>query len=295
MRVMRAFILIAAVLAAPLTAQDTVRVDYSPARCPNCASWNAPHAPFRIHGNTYFVGTDGLSAILITSPAGHVLIDGGIPASAPRIIANIKSLGFRIEDVRLILNSHAHYDHAGGIAALERASGASVAASPWSVMVIGRGESDDKDPQFGILLPYPAASKVRVLTDGETLRVGTLAVTAHFTPGHTPGGTSWTWRACDGGVCRDLLYADSQTAVSADNFLYTKSATYPAGPSDFERGLATLDRLPCDILLTPHPSASRLFEREKAGRLADPALCKQFVANARDAVARRMERERGRP
>src|SRR5919198_3963806 len=125
--------LCALALAAPLAAQST---DSASARraaeCPSCAEWNAPHAPVRIHGNTYFVGTNGLSAILVTSPAGHVLIDGGLPESAPLIAANIRAAGFRVEDVKLILNSHDHFDHAGGIAALQRLSGARVAASPLS-------------------------------------------------------------------------------------------------------------------------------------------------------------------
>src|SRR5512146_2131722 len=110
----------------PLVAQvaDTAHAGQPPATCPNCAEWNAPQRPFRIYGNTYYVGTHGLSAILLTSSEGHVLIDGDLPESAPQIIANIRALGFRIEDVKLILNSHTHFDHAGGIAALQRASGA---------------------------------------------------------------------------------------------------------------------------------------------------------------------------
>src|SRR5258708_5692099 len=97
-------------------------VDYSAAECPHCAEWNAPHAPVRVFGNTYWVGTAGLGAILVTSSAGHVLIDGALPASAPQIAASIRALGFRVGDVKLVLNSHAHFDHAGGIAAMQEAS-----------------------------------------------------------------------------------------------------------------------------------------------------------------------------
>jgi metallo-beta-lactamase class B len=283
-----------ATLATRLSAQtvDTVRVDYPAAKCPNCAAWNEPQRPFRIFGNTYYVGTHGLASILVTSPQGHVLIDGALPASAPQILANIRALGFRVEDVKLILNSHAHFDHAGGIAALQRATGAGVAASAWSAATIERGQSDRQDPQFSILNPYPAAHDVQIIRDGDTLRVGPLALVAHATPGHTPGGTSWTWRSCQDGRCVDLLYADSQTAVSADDFYFTRSTTYPTAEADFARGLATLDALPCDILLTPHPSASSLFERVESNTLVDPALCKRFVADARQAVAARMARER---
>jgi metallo-beta-lactamase class B len=284
---------------------DTVRVNYPAARCSRCAEWNTPQPPFRVYGNTYYVGPRGLASILVTSPQGHVLIDGALPASAPGILARIRALGFRVEDVKLILNSHAHFDHAGGIAALQRASGAEVAASPWSAAVIGRGESDNQDPQYGILNPFPPASSVRVIADGETVHVGSLALTAHFTPGHTPGGTSWTWRSCEGARCVDMLYADSQTAASADDFFFTRSKTYPAAEKDFEHGLSALEHLPCDVLLTPHPDASSLWDRLAArdstprdggapSPFVNPALCKEFVVSAREGVARRMASEGAR-
>ncbi|MFI5227726.1 MAG: subclass B3 metallo-beta-lactamase [Gemmatimonadales bacterium] len=298
-----ATLLAAALAARPAAAQtrDTVRVDYPASRCPNCAHWSAPHAPFRITRNTYYVGTDGISSILITSPQGHVLIDGAVPAATPVIAANIRALGFRVEDVKLILNSHAHYDHAGGIAALARLSGARVAASPWSAKVISSGDPDVQDPQFGVVLPFPGAGQVQLIRDGEVLRVGPIALTAHFTPGHTPGGTSWTWDDCSARRCLHLLYADSQTPVSADDFFFTRSSTYTTGEQDFARGLATLARLPCDILLTPHPSASSMFERAAArdsGNLnafVDPALCTRFIVDAKAAVATRMAAERAKP
>src|SRR5688500_18546918 len=145
---------------------------YPAANCANCAAWNQPQAPVRIHGNTWYVGTRGLTALLITSPEGHVLIDGALPNSAPLILANVRALGFDIRDVRLILNSHVHYDHAGGIAALQRASGARVAASRPSAPVLERGTSAAGDPQHGELLDFPPVRNVRRVADGETLRVG---------------------------------------------------------------------------------------------------------------------------
>lgn len=285
-------LILLAVLASPLPllAQRSVE-------CPSCAEWNVPQRPFRVHGNTYYVGTHGLSAILVTSNKGHVLLDGALPESAPLIQANIKALGFRIEDVKLIVNSHAHFDHAGGISALQRASGAAVAASSASAPVLKRGESGPNDPQYGVLLSFPAVDGVRVISDGETLRVGPLALTAHFTPGHTPGGTSWSWRSCEGGRCLNLVYADSQTPVSADGFLYTRNQTYPSAIADFERGFAVLERLPCNVLLTPHPGASRLWERvaeRKKGvkdALVDSGACRRYAATARQQLARRKASE----
>jgi len=268
--------------------------------CPSCAEWNAPHAPFRMFGNTYYVGTNGLSAVLITSPGGHIVIDGGLPESAPLIIANIRAAGFRVEDVKLILNTHAHYDHAGGIAELQRASGGEVAGRAWSATVMERGATVKDDPQFGLALPYPAVRSVRHIVEGQPLRVGTLSVTPHFTGGHTPGGTTWTWRSCEGDTCADIVYADSQSPVSADGFLFSKSSSYPTAVADFERGFKVLETLSCDILLTPHPSQSKLWERLSARDNGDARAlfgasgCKDYAADARRQLSARLARERAR-
>ena len=285
------------------TPADTAHLAYSAADCPSCAEWNAPQRPFRVHGDSWYVGTHGLSAILVASPEGHVVIDGGLPESAPLITANIRALGFRVEDVKLVLNSHAHYDHAGGIAALQRASGAAVAAHPWSAAVMRRGTTLREDPQFEIALAYPAVRAVRELADGETVRVGPIALTAHFTGGHTPGGTSWSWRSCErtsesaGERCLDVVYADSQTPVSADGFLFSRNTTYPSAVADFERGFALLEGLSCDVLLTPHPGASGMLERlaaREAGTVdafRDPAGCRDYAARSRRQLARRIASE----
>ena len=167
-----------------------------------------PHAPLRIFGNTYYVGTN-LWAILITSPTGHVLIDGGLPESAPLILANIRALGFRTEDVKLIVNSHAHFDHAGGIAELRRATGAEVArcrGAPrrWNVGTLGRGSA----------VRLARISDGRIGKDDRARQTaGAISITAHVTGGHTPGGTTWTWRSCERDQCYDFVYADSQTPV----------------------------------------------------------------------------------
>lgn len=268
--------------------------------CPSCAEWNTPQTPFRIFGNTYWVGTHGLGAILITSKEGHILIDGGLPESAPLIEANVRKLGFRVEDIRLILNSHAHFDHAGGIDAIQRASGAAVAASPWSARVLERGASDAQDPQYGIALPFPPVKNIRfVLPDRATIHSGPLALTPHFTPGHTPGGTTWTWRSCEGERCLDVVYADSQTPVSTDGFLFSHNTTYPGAVRDFEHSESVLEQLPCDVLLTPHPSASNLWtrvearEKGAADALIDRSACRRFAASAREQLAKRLAAEKG--
>ena len=286
----------ARVAEAQSTRTDSLRVRYSATQCPSCAEWNAPATPAHLYGNVYYVGTRGLSAILLTSDSGHVLIDAGLPESAEPIMAHIRALGFRVEDVKLIVNSHAHYDHAGGIAAIQRASGARVAASPSSAAVFRTGMAGRDDPQYAIALAFPAVTgtDVRVFADGDTLRIGPIAIVAHFTPGHTPGGTSWSWRACESTKCLDFVYADSQTPVSSDDFLFTRSTAYPTALQDFARGFAMLEQLPCDVLLTPHPSASQLWERIASHQLQDPQACKRYVAGARAALARRVAAESGK-
>jgi metallo-beta-lactamase class B len=286
--------IIAVLLPARTRAQDDPLVAAYPAElCPSCGDWNAPQRPMHLYGNTYYVGTRGLGSILIASPAGLVLIDGGLPDSAPLILANITALGFDTSAVKLILNSHVHYDHAGGIAALQRATGARVAASPSSAAVLERGEVGPDDPQHGIAFRMPAVRGVETVTDGQTLTVGPLALTAHSTAGHTPGGTTWTWRSCEADRCLDFVYADSQTPISRDGFRYSDPDAYPSALADFDRGFALLERIPCDVLITPHPGASSLWKRVATAPdgLIDPEACRRYATNARQQLQRRLERE----
>lgn len=262
------------------------------------AAWSATQEPVRIFGNVYHVGTRGLGAVLITSNEGHVLIDGTMASTAPIVIANIRDAGFRVEDVKLILNSHAHFDHAGGIGPLQRASGARVAATGWSARVLQRGSSLPEDPQYGVLPAMEAVKNVSVVADGETLRVGPMTMTAHATGGHTPGGTTWSWQSCEGSRCMNMVYADSMTAVSADTFFFTRSKEYPTAIGDFEKSFATLSAMPCDILLTPHPDVSDLWGRvakRTPGAAADPVVdttaCRRYAEAGRKGLAARVARE----
>jgi metallo-beta-lactamase class B len=266
-------------------------VQNDPTACSQCAVWNEPQKPFHIYGNTYYVGTHGLGSILITSNTGHILIDGALAESAPQILANIRTLGFRMEDIKLILNSHVHYDHAGGIADLQKASGARVAASRWTADVMRRGAVPRDDPQFGIIRPIARVARVETFEDGAILHAGALSITAHLTPGHTPGGTSWTWESCEGGRCLNLLYADSLTPVSADGFLFSRSKEYPHAVADFERSYAFLERTPCDILLTPHPDVSALWDRKEKGDFVDTGACRAFAGRSREQLQKRLASE----
>lgn len=271
-----------------------------PHKCDSCAEWNKPREPFKIYGNSYFVGTDGLSAILITGDNGLVLLDGGLEQSAALIDANIRKLGFRTEDVKLIVNSHGHYDHAGGIAALQRASGATVAASPSGAQALQRGENTTDDPQFGFgkaFNGFPPVKNVRVIKDSETLRVGNIAITANFTPGHTPGSTTWTWQSCEGTKCLNMVYADSISAVSADGFKFTAK---PDVIARFRRSISRLGELPCDIVVSTHPSATGLDDKinkraQLKGAGPDPFIdhgCKALAATAMKGLEARIAEEK---
>jgi metallo-beta-lactamase class B len=264
------------------------------------AKWNRPQAPQRIHGDTWYVGMHGLSSILIHGDAGSILIDGDLPQSAPEIEAHIRELGFKLEDVKLILNSHAHFDHAGGIAALQRDSGADVLASPSGAQALRSGRVAADDPQAGFSdNGFPAVARVRDVHDGEIVRLGNLAVTAHFTPGHTPGSTTWTWRSCEDGTCLDVVYADSLNAISAPGFHYLADATHADLSVSFRQSIATVADLPCDILVSVHPEIAGVDAKlEKIARkpqhnpFIDAQACRAYADTYRKALDARIEQER---
>lgn len=293
--------LLAFILLLLFSQTPTFRSD-PPHKCDNCDEWNKPREPFRLFGNSYYVGTDGLSAILITGEAGHILLDGGLEQSAAEIDRNIRRLGFKTEDVKLIVNSHAHYDHAGGIAALQRASGATVAASPSGADALQRGENTTDDPQHGFgreFNGFPAVKSVKVIKDGEVQRVGTLAITPHFTPGHAPGSTTWTWQSCQPSrpeQCLNMVYADSISAVSAPGFKFTDR---PALVTEMRRSITRVAELPCDIVVSTHPAATNLDDkiRKRAAQKSgpDPFVdhgCKALAATAMKGLETRIAEEK---
>jgi metallo-beta-lactamase class B len=266
--------------------------------CSQCSEWNKAQAPFRIFGNTYYVGPHGLSSVLITSAAGHILIDGDLPESARLIADNIRSLGFRLEDVKVIVNSHVHSDHAGGIAELQRRTGARVVASEWSAEVLRKGGVGKGDPQFGVLMPVAAVKNVTTFREGESLHLGDILLSPHLTAGHTPGGTSWTWKACEGTTCYAMVYADSLNPVSAPEFRFKNSSAYPNAVEDFEKSFTFFEAVPCDVLITAHPEASNLWERVtlrekgvKPDPMVDSGACRTLAASGREKLRQRLAGE----
>lgn len=259
------------------------------AACEGRDGWSDPAPPAKIHGNTYYVGTCGITALLVTTPDGLVLIDGATEEAAPDILANIRALGFDPADVRYLLASHEHLDHVGGLKALQDATGASVLARKEAVATLTSGEPEAIDPQRGAIPPFRGVTVARTLNEGETLPVGGIGLTIHATPGHTPGSTSWTWKSCEAGDCRTIAYVDSLSAVSADDYRFTDHPDYVA----MLRGtFAKVPGLPCDLLITPHPGASSLFER-LAGEapLVDSGACKAYAAGAAKRLDERLAKE----
>src|SRR6478609_4264929 len=272
----------------PIAPIETAGPAYD-AACDGSDEWEKPAPPVRIFGNTYFVGTCGITSILITSKQGHILIDGGMEADAPLIAHNIQDLGFRLSEVKIILQSHEHSDHVGGVARLQQLTGAQVFASPAAAAVLRTGAAGKDDPQAGLSKPFPAARVDHVIQDGEMVRVGDSIVIAVATPGHTPGALTWHWGSCDGGICRQIVYADSLTPVSRDDYRFSDHAAYLQGYRASFAKVATLD---CDILITPHPSASGMPDRF-AGRapLEDREACRNYSASLSKKLDERLAKE----
>ena len=281
--------LLLAVTSAHAATNDACRPD---------AKWTEPATPKQIYGNTYFVGTCGLSAILVTSDQGHVLIDGGVEEDAPLIEASIRALGFRLDDVRNILNSHEHPDHAGGIARLARDTHATVAAREPAASALERGHGDRSDPQFLSTKSFPPVANVQRIADGEAIKVGPIALTAHATPGHTGGSTSWSWTSCEAERCLHIVYADSLTPISDDAFRFSDEAAHPGVLTAFRQSAETIAALPCDILVTPHPDASALWDRlgnAPTQPLIDADACQRYASRAARSLDERVAKEKGTP
>ena len=217
-----------------------------------------PAEPFRIAGNLFYVGASDAAAFLLTGPKGHVLIDGGYPGTAPMIVDSIAKLGFRITDVKLLLNSHGHFDHAGGLAALKGASGARLWVSEGDADSVESGGA--RDESLGPLrylavtglIRYPAARVDRRLKDRTTIRLGPIELTGHLTAGHTRGCTTWAIPLRDRG--RDLLAVYlCEAGLALNPFVsLVEPQRYPGVRGDYERSFVRLKSLPADIYLAPH-------------------------------------------
>ena len=221
-----------------------------------------------------------------------MLIDAGTEKGAEVIADNIRALGFRLTDIKYLLNSHEHLDHVGGIARLQQLTGATLVASAPAEKVLNTGVASTDDPQAGMHKPFPAARSAGSSSDGGEVRLHDLSLTAMTTPGHTPGALSWRWESCDGGVCRTMVYADSLSAVSRDDYRFSDHPDYLAA---YRASIAKIAASRCEILLTPHPSASAMKERMTGKQpLFDPKGCRNYAATLTKRLDERLAKEAGK-
>ncbi|WP_229658468.1 subclass B3 metallo-beta-lactamase [Tsuneonella deserti] len=258
--------------------------------CDEFDEWDKPGPPFRVYGDTYYVGTCGITALLVTSRKGHVLIDSGTEKGAEIVLANIRSLGFDPRDVKALLMSHEHFDHVGGMARLQAATGAPVFASPEAAAVLRTGLPGGSDPQAASGHPaFPPVSGPIHDVAFEMPMLASRRFQPIITPGHTPGATSWTWPSCEGTTCKQIVYADSLSAISADGYRFSDHPAYLAG---FRRGIARIAAAPCDIVLAPHPSAADMRGRLLGHRaISNPAGCREYAARVGSTLDKRLADE----
>jgi metallo-beta-lactamase class B len=249
------------------------------------AAWNQPVKPFKIIGNVYYVGAANVSSFYIKTSAGAILLDGGLPETAPVIEKSIADLGFSIQDVKILLNSHAHYDHCGGLAALKKASGARMLASEPDARVLVSGQG-----QFGA---FPGVRVDRIIKDAETVKLGGVMLTAHLTPGHTKGCTTWTMPVTESGKTYQVVFYCSTSVVDK----LVNNAAYPNIVSDYEHSFAELRKLPCDVFLAPHAGffhleeKRRALERGKLDAFVDPTEMARFVDESEQEFRKQLASE----
>ncbi len=260
-------------------------------------SLNHPIEPFRILGNIHYVGPSGVSSFLIATPEGHILIDTGFDETVPLIVEGVTKLGFRTGDIKLLLSSHAHFDHVGGHARMKGRTGASIVMSEADADLLARGGKGDVLPLGDALASYPPARADRIVRDGEGVTLGGVTLTAHLTPGHTRGCTTWTMSVTEEGKSYDVVFYGSTTVLPGVRLV--GNAAYPAIADDFAASFRTLKSLPCDVFLAPHGAMFGLEEkarRLKAGGrpnpFVDPGGYRAFVERSERIFLDQWRRER---
>jgi metallo-beta-lactamase class B len=227
-------------------------------------AWSKDYAPFRLMGNVYYVGSEGLVSLLIATPQGHILIDPTTAANAPMIERHVAALGFKVRDIKFLLTSHGHFDHAGGLAKLKADSGALVVASAGDKPLIEGGYYPGQEDNKA--LSFPPIKVDRVIGEGQTVSLGGVTLTAHITPGHTPGCTTWTWDVAEASKAHHVIYFCSATVAA--NKLVGKP-TYPNIVADYRRTFADAKKIQGDVFLAPHPEMFGLAEKRAAQQKGD--------------------------
>ncbi len=262
---------------------------------PEEQKWNEPVEPFRIAGNLYYVGAREVTSYLVATPIGHVVIDSGFAETVPQVLANIRTLGFRPEDVEWLLISHPHYDHAGGIADLRGATGARIAVSAADAEQAARGGVGDF--AFGDRFPYRPFTADRLLRDGDTVALGGSVLTANVTPGHTRGCTSWTMDVVEGGKPLHVVFVCS---VTAPGYQLAKNDAYPSIVDDYRQTFRRLGAMPADVFLAAHGSFFGLVEKRAAlcrnperNPFVDPEGYRDHVERLRQQFEQRLREQSG--
>jgi len=252
--------------------------------------WLTPIKPLRIADHVWQIGTTGITALLVKTDQGAVLIDGGMPQAADLLLAQMRELGVAPADLRLILHSHAHGDHAGPLAAIKRASGATLVSNAESAALLERGGT--RDIHFGDGIAYPPVHADRLLQDGEVVQLGGTAFTVAFTPGHTPGSMSWTWSDTRDGAAVRIAYVDS---LSAPGYKLVRNPAYPRILESFAQSAAVIRKLPCDLLLTPHPEQSGWDYGNASRPHSQPMSCAAYADAAEARLKQQAETQRAKP
>ena len=224
--------------------------------------WNTPTEPFKMIGNVYYVGTDGLASYLITSPQGHILVDTVMPESTSQIKASIEKLGFKITDIKYLVNTHAHIDHTGGLAEMKQASGGQLVAGEADKPLLEGGYYPGA--QQDEALKFPPVKVDRTVREGDKVTVGDVTLTARETPGHSPGCTSWEFSVKDGDATRTALIFCSGT-VALNRLV--GNPTYSGIVTDYKKTFARARDMKVDVLLAPHPEMYKMAE--KRAKLAE--------------------------
>lgn len=260
--------------------------------------WLVKQPPLHIYGNTYLVGFGGLNVGLIKTSAGLILIDGAVPQGVKAIEANIHALGMKVTDIRYILSTEPHFDHASGIGALARDSHATVLAGKAAVQALETGRPSADDPQAGYRQRYHGVGPVTGVADGDKVTLGGVIVTAVATPGHTPGSTSWTWQSCELRECKRIVFAASLNPISADDYRFT-DPVHAGELDDFRHSFATMKALPCDVLITAHPFQSGGDEKARKLRagvqpnpFVDPDACRAYAVEYEKSFDQRIAAEK---
>lgn len=248
----------------------------SPVLAQSPAIWSEAVAPVHLVGPVWYVGTRGLAVYAIKTDAGAILVSGPLAASAPLIERNLRAIGITTGQVKLILNSHAHFDHAAAFAQLRRDTGARLVASAADASALRRGrhEADNANGHTR----FPPVPVDRIVRDGETIRLGGVGITATLTPGHTPGCTTWSLPVAEQGRTLHVVFPCSVTV--ADNLLIGNRA-YPGIVADYRKSFARLAAMRADIVLPMHPELADVLGRAARGALVDPALLAKIVAEER--------------